>query len=365
MIIVAKQKANINFRFQFEGKFTISGKISATVTAILLIIICVLALTFAFFDGYTGSGNLVATVIFSRAMHMNHILLLAGIAVFIGPFLFGVAVATTIGKGIADPQYITVPVLMAALLAAIVWKFMTGRLGIPASSSHSLIGGLIGAILASSGPSVLEWEGLKKIGIALAISPVLGLVAGFCIMRLTLFLGRGATPKINRYFKGIQPVTAVGLAMSHGANNAQKTMGIIALGLVALGLQDEFTVPTWVVLTSAAAIAIGTFAGGKTIIKTLGDRFFRIRPVHGFTSQITATAVIAGAAVWGGPVSTTQTVSSTIAGIGSAERLNKVRWGVFYNMGIAWLLTLPITIVLGGLLVFVLQIIIHIFQLTW
>lgn len=334
-------------------------------TAILFIIICVLALTFAYFDGYTGSGNLVATVIFSRAMHMNHILLLAGIAVFIGPFLFGVAVATAIGKGIAEPDSITVPVLIAALLAAIIWKYLTGRWGIPSSSSHSLIGGLVGAVVAANGLSALEWGGLSKIVIALAISPFLGLALGYGVMRLTLFLGRGATPRINRFFRGIQPVTAVGLAMSHGANNAQKTMGIIALALIVLGFQNEFFVPPWVIFASAAAIAIGTLSGGKEIIKTLGERFFRVRPVHGFTSQLSSATVIAGAAIWGGPVSTTQTVSSTIAGVGSAERLNKVRWGVFYDMGIAWLLTVPITILLGATFAVGINMLGTIFNVTW
>ncbi len=324
-------------------------------TIILLIIICALALTFGFFDGYTGSGNLVATVIFSRAMPMRLILLLAGTAVFIGPFLFGVAVATTIGKGIADPMYITPPVLVAALLAAIVWKALTGRWGIPASSSHSLIGGLVGAIVAGNGFAVLETAGLVKIALALAISPLLGLAGGYLVMRLTLFLTRGATPGINTTFKRVQSLTAISLALSHGANNAQKTMGLIALGLVALGMQPEFGVPLWVIVTSAASIALGTLLGGREIIKKLGDKFYRIRPIHGFASQATSAAVIAGAALFGGPVSTTQTVSSTIAGVGSAERLSKVRWGVFYEMGIAWLLTVPATMFMAAVIFYLLQ----------
>jgi len=331
------------------------GKIRRIVTIILLIIICALALTFGFFDGYTGSGNLVATVIFSRAMPMRLILLLAGTAVFIGPFLFGVAVATTIGKGIADPVYITPPVLVAALLAAIVWKALTGRWGIPASSSHSLIGGLVGAIVAGNGFAVLETAGLVKIALALAISPLLGLAGGYLVMRLTLFLTRGATPGINTTFKRVQSLTAISLALSHGANNAQKTMGLIALGLVALGMQPEFGVPLWVIVTSAASIALGTFLGGREIIKKLGDKFYRIRPIHGFASQATSAAVIAGAALFGGPVSTTQTVSSTIAGVGSAERLSKVRWGVFYEMGIAWLLTVPATMFMAAVIFYLLQ----------
>ncbi|HID52648.1 MAG TPA: inorganic phosphate transporter [Anaerolineae bacterium] len=340
-------------------------KIRRTVTIILLIVICLLALTFGFFDGYTGSGNLVATVIFSRAMPMRLILLLAGAAVFIGPFLFGVAVATTIGKGIADPHYITVPVLIAALLAAILWKALTGRWGIPASSSHSLIGGLVGAILASSGPSVLEISGLFKIGLALAISPVLGLAGGYLVMRLTLFSTRGATPGVNTTFKRVQSVTAVSLALSHGANNAQKTMGIIALGLVALDLQSEFGVPFWVIVASAASIALGTLMGGRQIIKKLGDKFYRIRPVHGFASQATSAAVIAGAALLGGPVSTTQTVSSTIAGVGSAERVSKVRWGVFYEMGAAWLFTVPATMLMAAIIFYALQALIIQLNITW
>lgn len=331
----------------------------------LLILICSLALTFGYFDGYTGSGNIVATVIFSRAMPMRVILLLAGMAVFTGPFLLGVAVATTIGKGIAEPHTITVPVLIAALFAAIFWKALTGHWGIPASSSHSLIGGLVGALLAGYGPSVLNMSGLMKIGLALAISPILGLVGGYVMMKLTLFFTRGATPEINTWFKRWQTVTAVSLAFSHGANNAQKTMGIMALGLVALGFQSEFTVPTWVVFASAASIALGTLLGGKNIIKKLGDQFYRIRPIHGFASQATSAVVIAGAALVGGPVSTTQTVSSAIAGVGSAERVSKVRWHVLYEMGAAWLFTLPATMVLSAFLYVVLQFLIIQLQITW
>jgi len=291
----------------------------------------------------------VATVIFSRSLDMPTALFLAAISVFVGPFLLGVAVAETIGRELAAPQQITLPVTIAALLSAIVWKIITGYLGLPASSSHSLVGGLVGGIMARSGVTVLQTAGLLKVGMALSLSPVLGLLAGYGIMQITLYLARGATPRLNDYFKRGQLVTAVTLALSHGANNSQKTMGLLALGLVALRPDLEFSVPFWVKLASAAAIALGTLFGGRRIIKTLGGRFYKIRPIHGFTSQLTAAAVIGGAAILGGPVSTTQTVSSSIIGVGSAERLNKVRWGIFYNIGVAWLLTFPVTIALGAL----------------
>jgi PiT family inorganic phosphate transporter len=302
-----------------------------------------------FFDGFHGGANVVATVISSRAMSPRTILLLAGLAEFVGPFLFGVAVAETIGKDLADLQHLTMPVITAAVVAAIVWKVITWRIGVPSSSSHALFGGLVGAITIGSGAAVLHSRGVSKVAVALLLSPVLGLLLGHLAMKVVLFLSHGATPRINQFFRRGQWLTAVVLALSHSTNDAQKSMGILTLGLVATGMQETFAVPLWVVATAAGAIALGTMLGSRRLIKTIGGKFYKIRPVHGFTAQATSGAVILGAALLGGPVSTTQVVSSTIIGVGSAERVNKVRWRVLYDIALAWFLTIPATAVMAAL----------------
>jgi PiT family inorganic phosphate transporter len=285
-------------------------------------------------------------------MSPRSVLWLAAITHFIGPFLFGVAVAETIGKGLTKPINVTMPVVIAAMASAVIWNVVTWWLGIPASSSHALVGGVVGAVAVSAGLDAIQSSGLIKVSAALFLSPILGILIGYLLMHLTLFLVRGATPRINRFFKSAQLVTAVGLALSHGANDAQKTMGIITLGLLVDGVIDEFVVPTWVVAISAGMIALGTAAGGWRLIKTLGGRIYKIRPVHGFVSQIAGASIILGAALFGGPVSTTQVMSSSIMGVGTAERLTKVRWQVGSEMLVAWILTIPISAILAGIIYF-------------
>ncbi|KAA3664910.1 MAG: anion permease [Chloroflexi bacterium] len=314
------------------------------------------ALLFDFLNGFHDSANIVATPIASRAIPPRRILWITALAHFVGPFLFGVAVANTIGKEVTNPANVTMPIVIAAMLSAVVWNVVTWYFGIPASSSHALVGGLLGAVAVAEGVQAIEASGMSKILIALFISPILGMVIGYLLMQLVLFLARGATPRINIFFKRAQLLTAIALALSHGANDAQKTMGIITLGLVVEGALTEFMVPTWVIAVSAAAIALGTAMGGWRLIKTLGGRIYKIRPVHGFVSQTAGASIILGAALLGGPVSTTQVMSSSIMGAGSAERLSKVRWLVGYEMVWAWLLTIPITAVLSALFYFILNI---------
>ena len=317
-----------------------------------LILLLITALIFDFLNGFHDSANIVATPIASRAMAPQKVLWLAAVAHFVGPFLFGVAVAETIGKGLTDPVHVTMPVVIAAMLAAVIWNVVTWYLGIPASSSHALVGGVVGAVVVASGFGAVQASGLTTVLVALFLSPILGLLIGFLLMRLTLFLARGASPRINIFFKQAQVVTAVGLALSHGANDAQKTMGIITLGLVVEGMITEFTVPVWVIAVSAGAIAAGTALGGWRLIRTLGGRIYKIRPVDGFVSQISGAAIILGAALMGGPVSTTQVMSSSIMGAGSAQRFTKVRWQVGYEMLIAWVLTIPVSGLLAALFYF-------------
>jgi inorganic phosphate transporter, PiT family len=315
----------------------------------LLIALIILALIFDYLNGFHDAANIVATIISSRALSPRVALGLTAVAEFIGPFLFGVAVARTIGAGIVLPEAVTVHVILGALISAIAWNLFTWFFGIPSSSSHALIGGLIGAVIASLGAGAIQIHGLMVVFAALFLSPVLGLLIGYLFTRLVFFLARNATLRINRFFKNVQIFTGVALALSHGANDAQKTMGIITLGLVASGQLDSFVVPMWVIVISAGAIALGTATGGWRLIRTLGGKFYKIRPVHGFSTQVAAAGVILGAALLGGPVSTTQVVSSAILGVGSAERMNMVRWGVAKNIVMAWFLTIPITALLAAL----------------
>ncbi len=313
-------------------------------------ILLALALLYNFLNGFHDAANVVATIIASRAMSARAALLLAAAAEFLGPLLFGVAVATTIGKDFVDPESITATTLIAALVAANTWNIITWWFGIPSSSSHALAGGLVGAALIYGGVAIIKMDGLIKIATALFLSPILGFIFGWLMLKFTYWLARGATPKINTTFNRAQVLTSTALALSHGANDAQKAMGIIVMGLVTLGFQDSFYVPKWVILAGAIPIGLGTASGGWRIIHTLGGKFFRIRPIHSFTSQLASALVIFGASMLGGPVSTTHVVSSTIVGVGAAERKSQVRWLNLTDIGVAWLITVPITAALAALL---------------
>jgi PiT family inorganic phosphate transporter len=304
-------------------------------------IIVIVALIFDFLNGIHDSSNIVATMISSRAIRPQVALIVTAIAHFLGPFIFGVAVAKAIGHDIVSADTITVEIILAALIGAITWNLLTWFLGIPSSSSHALIGGIVGAVFVGAGWEAIMLGGLEKVLIALFISPIIGFVFGYLFTKLTFFLARGATPRINWFFKRSQIITAIALGFSHGTNDAQKTMGVITMGLVTTGYLSSFEVPTWVIALSAGAIALGTAFGGWRLIRTLGGKFFKIRPVHGFSTQVTSVFVILGASLVGGPVSTTQVVSSAIMGVGSSERLSKVRWTVAGDIGMAWLLTIP------------------------
>jgi PiT family inorganic phosphate transporter len=234
-------------------------------------------------------------------------------------------------------------VIIAALTSAILWNLFTWYFGWPSSTSHALIGGLIGAVGVAEGLSTINPAGLGKVLIALFVSPILGFVFGFLMLKLIYFLARGATPGVNILFKRGQLPTSLALALSHGTNDAQKTMGIIAMAMVTTGFVSEFYVPWWVIALSASAIALGTVLGGWRLIRTLGGKFYKIRPVHAFGSQLTSASIILGAALLGGPVSTTQVVSSSIMGAGAADRVSKVRWTVGRDIAVAWLLTIPIS----------------------
>lgn len=314
----------------------------------LLILVILLALVFEFINGMRDASNIVATMISSRAFSPRSALGMTAVAEFLGPFLFGITVAKTIGSDIVNSNLLTLEVLIACLCGAIIWNLITWFFGIPSSSSHALIGGLVGAVMISAGWGALKLGGLYKVLIALFTSPVVGFVIGFIVLRLLYFLSQNATPNINNFFRRGQFITAVSLAFSHGTNDAQKTMGMITLGLVVAGIQTSFDVPFWVILASAGTMALGTSLGGWRLIRTLGGKFYKIRPVHSFSTQLTSAFVILGASVVGLPVSTTQVVSSAIIGVGASERFGKVRWSVADDIFTAWLLTIPASAVFAA-----------------
>jgi PiT family inorganic phosphate transporter len=316
----------------------------------LIITIILLALIFDFLNGIHDSSNIVATMIASKAFSPRMALRMTAVAEFCGPFIFGVAVAETIGNEVVVAESISVVVILAALSSAILWNLLTWYLGFPSSSSHALVGGLIGAVATGAGWHAILLPGLLKILITLMSSPIIGLLFGYLILKGLIILSWNASPKVNNIFKRSQVFTAIALALSHGTNDAQKTMGIITLALLTGGFIKAFTVPLWVKIACASMIALGTSVGGWKLIRTLGGKFYRIKPIDGFASQFASALVILGASFIGGPVSTTQVVSSSIMGVGAAERMNKVRWGVAQEIAVAWVLTIPTTaLVAAGL----------------
>lgn len=307
----------------------------------ILITVIALALGFDFLNGIHDSSNVVATMISSRAFSPRVALGTTALANFVGPFLFGVAVATTIGHEVVDPKTITIGIVLAALVSAILWNLLTWFLGFPSSSSHALIGGILGAVVVGAGWQEIKLEGLFRVLIPLVTSPIIGFVVGFLLLKLILALCWDVTPRINGVFKRGQILTGLAVALSHGTNDSQKTMGIITMALVTTGYLKTFAVPVWVIGLCAGMIALGTAVGGWRLIRTLGGKIFKIRPVDGFASQLASASVIISASLIGGPVSTTQVVSSAIMGVGTGERANKVRWNVAQEIVTAWLLTVP------------------------
>ena len=309
--------------------------------SISLLVLLALATAFGFLNGFHDSSNVVATVITSGALPPRLALVIAAVANFVAPLLLPLAVATTLGEGMLVDSALRLSVVLSGLAAAVIWNLITWYLGLPSSSSHALVGGLIGAAVVSQGLAVVRWGGLTKILLALFISPPLGLLIGFVVMRVTVGLSNSSSPRINQVFNLLQVPTLIGLSIGHGSNDGEKTIGVIAMGLVASGYQSNFQVPLWAIVLSGASIGVGTSLGGWRLIRTLGARIFRIRPVHGFTSQVAGASVILGASLLGGPVSTTQVMSSAIMGVGAAERLGKVHWNVLGDLLTAWLLTIP------------------------
>ena len=308
------------------------------------------ALIFDYINGFHDTANSIATTVLTGALSIPMAIFLAASLNFVGALMSN-AVATTIGKGIVDPHAVTLSAVWSALLAAIAWNLITWWKGLPSSSSHALIGGLVGAVIGHHGFDVFEIRGLEKIGLALLISPFLGFVVGNLFMTSILWVFRKFQPgKLNRYFKIFQVLSASSMALSHGSNDAQKTMGIITMALASGGLLTTFHVPLWVMLSCAGAMAFGTAAGGWRIIKTVGRKVLTLQPVHGFAAETAGASVIFLASALGAPVSTTHVISSAIMGVGSCQSIKGVRWNVVKQIVFAWILTLPASALLAALI---------------
>jgi inorganic phosphate transporter, PiT family len=313
----------------------------------MLILIIILALAYAFLNGYRDSSSILAGVIASRAMHPRLALYFAAVAEFIAPFIFGAAVARTVATGLVKPSTLTLETLAIAMLAALTWTLLAWRFGIPSSSSHALIGGLLGASLISNGMQALQPGSLQRVLLPLFIAPPLGLLFGYLTMHLLLFLFKYAPPSVNILFRRLQILTMLGLATAFSANDAQKSIGIISLGLFLSGRLSSFHAPMGVVFACAAALAFGASRGDWRLIRTLGGKIYRVRPVNALASQAASAGVVMGAALGGAPVSTSQVISMALIGAGAAERVNKVRWQVGTDMLVTWGVTIPVTMMIA------------------
>ena len=324
-------------------------------TAILIAVLG-LAVLFDYINGFHDTANAIATSVSTRALSPRVAIAMSATANFVGA-LTGTAVAKTIGAGLIAPQAEGGLVVAAALVGAIVWNLLTWRLGIPSSSSHALIGGLLGASAAAIGFSAWQVGGiLGKVVLPLIGSPIVGFAVGFALMVVIFNLFKRAHPKtMNDRFRRLQVLSAAFMAFSHGSNDAQKTMGVMTLALVSAGIIPEFKVPLWVIILAAGAISLGTAAGGWRIIRTMGSKVVKLDPVHGFAAETTAASIIFGASTLGMPVSTTHVISSAILGVGSSDRFRAVHWGVARRIGIAWVLTLPASGLVAALAYLVLR----------
>lgn len=321
-------------------------------TFTLLVLVVVVALVFDFVNGFHDTANAIATVVSTGAMKARNAILMAAVCNVAGAFM-GTAVAKTLGKDILDPALMTQPIVLAALVGAISWNLFTWYFGIPSSSSHALVGGMVGAGVVAVGPAAVKPEGVEKVVVALVVSPLFGFLVAFSlVVAATWTLRRVRFALVNRVFQVLQVPSAVFLATSHGLNDAQKTMGVITMALVAYqGTYDpkaEFPVPTWVVFACAAAMGLGTAAGGWRIIHTMGSKIFKMDPIHGFHASVGAALVIQGASALGLPISTTHCITASIMGTGATKRISAVRWGVTRKIVGAWVLTIPASAVVSA-----------------
>jgi PiT family inorganic phosphate transporter len=323
----------------------------------LLICVIVTALIFEYINGFHDSANAIATVVSTKVLTARAAIMYAGVLNIAGAFM-GTHVASTIGQGIVDSDGVTQGVILCALLSAIIWNLITWYYGIPSSSSHALIGGLMGATISKAGYHVVHFDGVtKKVLLPMITSPIIGFGIGFVCMIVILWLCSRARPNaVNNWFRRLQLVSSGIMAFSHGSNDAQKTMGIITLALVSYHTLPTFEVPYWVILGCAVTMGLGTMAGGWRIIRTMGSKMIKLKPIHGFAAETSAAAVILTASHFGIPVSTTHIISTSIMGVGSTKGANALKLGIVGNIVMAWVLTIPVCMVIAAILYHVLPV---------
>jgi len=315
----------------------------------IVVLLVAVALTFDFINGFHDAANSIATVVSTRVLTPGKAVIWAAFFNFVAAFGFGTAVAKTIGSGMVDIHVVTFAVIFSGLLGAITWDLITWYFGLPTSSSHALIGGYAGAAVAKAGWMAIIPSGWTKTLIFIVVSPLIGLLAGLILMIAIYWIFRRSTPhRVDGWFRKLQLVSAALFSLNHGANDAQKTMGIIAGVLFTAGYLPTFSIPFWVVLMAHAAIGLGTLTGGWRIIHTLGGRITKLEPVHGFAAETGAAGAIFTATLLGIPVSTTHAITGAIVGVGSTRRLSAVRWGVAGQIVWAWLLTIPASAFVGA-----------------
>ena len=316
-----------------------------------LYVIIGLVLIFDFINGFHDSANSIATIVSTKVLSPFNAVLLAAVFNFIAFMVFPLKVATTMGKGVIDPEGITLTVIAAALIAAITWNLFTWWWGLPSSSSHTLVGGLVGAAIVSSGPGSVITGGVLKIAAFIVIAPLLGMVMSYIISIIVINIVKNHSPSgVDKHFRRLQLVSAAAFSLGHGGNDAQKSMGIIWIALITMGVAsvDDKRPELWVVLSCQAAIALGTLFGGWRIVKTMGQRITKLRPFEGFCAETAGALTLFGATHFGIPVSTTHTITGAIMGVGAVKGLSAVKWGVTTKIFWAWLLTIPVSAVIGA-----------------
>ncbi len=318
-----------------------------------LLLVCIgifLALAFDFGNGFNDSANAVSTVVATRVLTLRQAVLLSAACNFIAAFLFSTAVAETVGKGLVTPEAVTIPIILCALVSAIVWVYLMTHKGLPISASHSLIGGLIGAAIAANGMGVLIWGGIWKVVLFIFVAPALGFIGAIIFSLVVLNLARNSSPaSVNNLFKKLQLVSVSVYSLGHGTNDAQKTMGIITLLLFSGGVISAFHVPFWVVIVSHTTIAMGTLAGGAKVIKTMGMKITKLKPINGFCAETSGAGVILGSTLLGIPVSTTHVIGGAISGVGATRGASAVRWSIARKIVYTWILTIPVTALAGAI----------------
>jgi inorganic phosphate transporter, PiT family len=325
-----------------------------------LVIIVILVLIFDFINGFHDSANSIATVVSTKVLSPFSAVLLAAFFNFIAFTVFPLKVATTMGKGVIDPDVINLTVIAAALIAAITWNLLTWWWGLPSSSSHTLVGGLVGAALVSSGPDSIISGGVLKIAAFIVIAPALGMIMSYIISIIVINIVKNHSPSgVDRHFRRLQLLSAAAFSLGHGGNDAQKSMGIIWIALISYGIASpaDAKPDLWVVLSCQAAIALGTLFGGWRIVKTMGQKITKLKPFEGFCAETAGALTLFGATHFGIPVSTTHTITGAIMGVGAIKGVSAVKWGVTTKIFWAWILTIPVSAVIGALMFFIFKLI--------